>query len=66
MANTVNKINIKLVILGKGGVGKTTLANKFLDNPLSENYIPTIGYNIFRKEYEFKVKNKIIKEISGI
>jgi len=61
LTDNINEINIKLVILGKGGVGKTTLANKFLDNPISEKYIPTIGYNILRKEYEFKVENKIIK-----
>ncbi|MFX1338903.1 MAG: Rab family GTPase [Promethearchaeota archaeon] len=60
MTDNINEINIKLVILGKGGVGKTTLANKFLENPISESYIPTIGYNILRKEYEFKVKNKVI------
>ncbi len=61
MTDHINEINIKLVILGKGGVGKTSLADKFLDNPFSEKYIPTIGYNILRKEYEFKIKNKIIK-----
>ena len=43
MARTINEINIKLVILGEGGVGKTSLVNSFLKKNISERYIPTIG-----------------------
>jgi small GTP-binding protein len=61
MARTINEINIKLVILGEGGVGKTSLVNSFLKKNISERYIPTIGSNILRKEYEIKKKNIIIR-----
>ncbi|MHA1149065.1 MAG: GTP-binding protein [Promethearchaeota archaeon] len=47
----VNEINIKLVVMGYGGVGKTTIVNLFLDNDIPEGYLPTIGNTISRKEY---------------
>ncbi|MFX0210048.1 MAG: hypothetical protein ACFFDT_28970, partial [Candidatus Hodarchaeota archaeon] len=33
----------KLVSLGDGGVGKTSLIRRFADNLFNENYLPTIG-----------------------
>ncbi|MHA1273211.1 MAG: GTP-binding protein [Promethearchaeota archaeon] len=47
----INEINIKLVVFGQGGVGKTSLISAFLENEVQESYIPTIGNNISRKEY---------------
>lgn len=44
-------IDIKLVILGEGNIGKTSIINKFLDNEIPDKYIPTIGYKINHKEY---------------
>ena len=51
-------IDIKLVILGEGNTGKTSLISKFLGNEIPERYIPTIGYKINNKEYILK-NNKI-------
>ena len=50
----INEINIKLVIFGDGGVGKTSIINSYLDKGFPERYIPTIGSNISRKEYKLK------------
>ena len=50
----INEINIKLVIFGDGGVGKTSIINSYLDKGFPERYIPTIGSNISRKEYRLK------------
>lgn len=47
----VEDIDIKLVILGEGEVGKTSLVNKFLGKKIPHTYIPTIGYKINHKEY---------------
>ena len=36
----------KLVIIGDGGVGKTTLLNSLLTGEFEEEYISTVGYEI--------------------
>ena len=50
----VSEINIKLSVLGQGGIGKTSLANAFVGKDFPAMYIPTIGSNIARKEYRLK------------
>ncbi len=50
----VDEINIKLVILGSGGVGKTSIVKSFLDQEIPRMYIPTIGSSIARKEFMLK------------
>ncbi len=47
----VSEINIKLVIFGLGGVGKTSIVNSFLGQQISTKYFPTIGSSISKKEY---------------
>ena len=48
----VEEINLKVVILGDGGVGKTSLINSFLEKSIPKMYVPTIGSNIARKEHK--------------
>jgi len=50
----VDEINIKLIIVGDGGVGKTSIVNAYLEKDIPESYIPTIGSNIAKKEYNIK------------
>ena len=56
---SINEINLKLAVLGEGGVGKTSLVNLYSGKAFPTIYIPTIGSNIARKEY--KLENEHIR-----
>jgi small GTP-binding protein len=45
------EINIKVVLIGEGGVGKTSIISAYLEKDTPSLYVPTIGSNIARKEY---------------
>ncbi len=55
----IDEINIKLIVLGLGGVGKTSLIHGSLGKEIPDptDYQPTIGSNIYRREYLLKDKN---------
>ncbi|MHA2182502.1 MAG: Rab family GTPase [Promethearchaeota archaeon] len=42
----------KIVILGNAAVGKTSLINQFVENAFQEDYKPTLGANIIRKDVD--------------
>ena len=44
-------IDIKLLVVGEGEVGKTALVSKFIGDEIPESYLPTIGNIISHKEY---------------
>nr|MDO8077172.1 GTP-binding protein [Candidatus Freyarchaeota archaeon] len=46
--------SIKVLIVGEGGVGKTSLARRFATGKFTEDYISTIGVNIFTRVIEVK------------
>jgi small GTP-binding protein len=48
------KINLKLVLLGDGAVGKTCLINRYTEEGFNENYQPTLGVNIVMKKLEIE------------
>lgn len=60
MTELLNEISLKLVILGNGGVGKTSLINSITGKEISERYIPTIGSNIIKKDYLLEESNSLI------
>ena len=57
----VDEINIKLVVLGFGGVGKTSIVNACMKKGIPERYIPTIGSNINKVDYSLKEKKIVIR-----
>jgi len=40
---------VKIVLLGEGAVGKTSLVRKFVEGSYSDDYITTIGVNVKKK-----------------
>jgi len=44
----------KLILGGEGGVGKTSMVMRFVQDNFQENYKATIGTNIMKKECDFK------------
>ena len=51
------KIILKIAVLGDSGVGKTSLINQYVDNKFDEDYQPTLGVNIVRKEVRIEKHN---------
>ncbi|MFX1308368.1 MAG: Rab family GTPase [Promethearchaeota archaeon] len=56
-----NTIDLKLVLLGEGGVGKTSIVNTFTGNEISSEYLPTIGSRTIKREYELKTMGTVIR-----
>jgi small GTP-binding protein len=57
MSIIVSEVNIKLAILGTGGVGKTSIVQSYFSKEVPTIYIPTIGSNISRKEYKLETEH---------
>src|SRR4030042_6925069 len=41
----------KILLLGSGNVGKTSLVRNFVEKRFSEDYLPSIGANLFVKAF---------------
>jgi len=60
MMDVFDELNLKVVFLGDGGVGKTSLVNSLIDNQIPERYIPTIGSTINKKEYKLEESHFLV------
>lgn len=49
-AEEVKEFVFKIVVLGEGAVGKTSLINQYVEKSFKEDYKPTLGANIIRKD----------------
>ena len=45
----VQSFQFKVILLGDGAVGKTSIATRFADNAFSQNYKQTVGVDFFIK-----------------
>jgi small GTP-binding protein len=50
MSDEVKEFVFKIVILGDAAVGKTSLINQYIEQSFEEDYKPTLGANIIRKD----------------
>lgn len=57
----IDEINLKVLLLGHAGVGKTAMINTYLSKTFPERYLPTIGNNISHKIFKIKNENLQIR-----
>jgi len=50
MSDEVKEFVFKIVVLGDAAVGKTSLINQYIEKSFEEDYKPTLGANIIRKD----------------
>jgi len=60
MSTEIKEYVFKITILGQSAVGKTSLINQFTEGSFQEDYKPTLGANIVRKDVNIdKVNAKV-------
>ncbi len=57
----LKEAKFKIVILGDYAVGKTSLVRAFVEKKFSEDYIPSIGVNLYVKEVLLEYQGKKLK-----
>jgi Ras-related protein Rab-1A len=61
------EIVFKVIVIGDGSVGKTTLLRKYVEHQFETEYIPTVGVNILKEQIEVdgKTVNLMLWDIAG-
>jgi small GTP-binding protein len=54
MDNTKKIARYKMIIFGNERAGKTSLLERFVNDRFQENYISTLGYNVYEKRIDHK------------
>lgn len=60
-----SRLQLKMVLLGKGGVGKTSLVNRYVHQRFSQNYMQTLGQDVFSKKLTIN-NNQVVIQIYDI
>ena len=63
MTDDVKEFVFKIVVLGDAAVGKTSLINMYIEQSFSEDYKPTLGANIIRKDVHVNEINASVRLI---
>jgi len=50
----------KVIVLGDPAVGKTSLLKQYVTKQFVENYLPTVGVNIVKEQFELDEKNATV------
>ncbi|MHA1784998.1 MAG: GTP-binding protein [Candidatus Helarchaeota archaeon] len=58
--------NSKLLLLGDGAVGKTSLVKQYIKGEFKGDYKPTIGVDVYSKEIKFNHQNEEVTLNLGI
>ena len=60
-----SRMQLKLILIGSGGVGKTSLVNRYIHQRFSQNYMQTLGQDVFSKKLTIN-NNQIVVQIYDI
>ena len=63
MTKEVKEYVFKIVVLGDAAVGKTSLINQYIEHSFQEDYKPTLGANIIRKDIHVDKINSNVRLI---
>jgi len=63
MSKELREFVFKVVLLGDAAVGKTSLINQFVESSFNEDYKPTLGANIIRKDVSLDKLNLNVRLI---
>ena len=47
-------VRYKLILFGDVSVGKTSLVQRYVHNKFEENYVSTLGYNVYEKKIPYE------------
>ncbi|MHA1111932.1 MAG: Rab family GTPase [Promethearchaeota archaeon] len=61
------EIVFKVIVIGDGSVGKTTLLRRYVEHQFETEYIPTVGVNILKEQIQIgdKTVNLMLWDIAG-
>ncbi|TFG29514.1 MAG: GTP-binding protein [Promethearchaeota archaeon] len=63
MSEDAKEFVFKIVVLGDAAVGKTSLINMYIEQSFTEDYKPTLGANIIRKDVHVDEINASVRLI---
>ena len=63
ISTEIKEYVFKITILGQSAVGKTSLINQFTEGSFQEDYKPTLGANIIRKDVNIDKANAKVRLI---
>ena len=64
--NNIEKIKLKIIIIGEYAVGKTSLVKKFVSGQFSKDYRTSIGTNIYTKKISLEKDRDVILQLWDI
>ncbi len=61
------EVVFKVIVIGDGSVGKTTLLRQYVEHQFETEYIPTVGVNILKEQIQVgdKAVNLMLWDIAG-
>ncbi|MHA1983986.1 MAG: GTP-binding protein [Candidatus Hodarchaeales archaeon] len=62
----MSKIVLKLILVGQGGVGKTSLVKRYIDDSFTRTYQMTLGQELYSKEIKFDKNTRVVLNIHDL